>query len=95
MIVKLARAKNISHPLETHGLNSHLTSVECAKEGAKSKTEPAVELFSKKEVWRGQPPRKKVENNSSADLSAVARSAKVEGRRKRWQVKEITRFWAI
>jgi hypothetical protein len=74
-------------------LNSHLTSVERAKEGAKSKTVSAVELFSEK-MNGGGVPHKKVENNYLADLSGVA-FAKPEGRRKRWPVKEITRFWAI
>jgi len=47
-----------------------------------------------KDEWRGCPPRKKVENNYLADLSGVA-LAKPEGRRKRWPVKEITRFRTI
>ena len=46
------------------------------------------------------PPHRKVENNYLAACRAVAlaeaeTSAKPEGRRKRWRVKEITRFLAI
>jgi hypothetical protein len=76
----------------------------CKGRNKKSKTESAAELFSEK-VSGGGVPHKKVENNYLADLSAEARSAKAdlsgvalanpEGRRKRWPVKEITRFWPI
>jgi hypothetical protein len=81
---------NLPSPLETLGLNSHLTPVKCAKEGGKSKTGSAVELFSEKTSGGGAP-HEKVENNYLAGLSRVD-SAKPEGRRKRWLVKEITRF---
>jgi hypothetical protein len=70
-------------------LNSHLTPVERAKEGVKKVS--AVELFSKKMSGGGPPSYKKAENNYLADQSGVA-LAKPEGRRKRWPVKEITRF---
>ena len=78
MIVKLARAKNLPHPLETRGLNSHLTPVERAKEGAKSKTEPAVELFSEKTSGGGTP-HKKVENNYLAGCPASLWRSRKEG----------------
>ncbi|HEY0282464.1 MAG TPA: hypothetical protein VGC27_07565 [Rhizomicrobium sp.] len=62
---------NLPRPLELRGMDSHLTPAECAKERAKSKTESAAELCSKKEMWLGTP-HKKVDNNYLAGLSGEA-----------------------